>query len=110
MFSNCEGVRHCITCPIQLGRSSAQVYLNAEGLSQHSEFTIELLDEQFRPLPGYSGDECVPVREPGLRRPVRWKQRSVVDDIDGPFRLKANWGGLRPEDAKLFALYVTEDS
>jgi len=30
------------------------------------------------------------------------------DPLDGPFRLRANWGGLRPEDAKLFALYVTE--
>ena len=110
MFTGCEGVQHCITCPVRLERSSAQVYANVEGLSQHSEFTIELLDEQFRPLPGYSGEDCVPLREPGLRQPVRWKQRGTVSDIDGPFRLRANWGGLRPEDAKLFALYVTEDT
>ena len=108
MFSHCEGPQHCVTCPTKLEQSSGQIYANVDGLSQHSEFTIELLDEQFRPLPGYSGEECVPLRESGLRQPVTWKQRSAVGDIGGPFRMRVNWGGLRPEDAKLFALYVVE--
>ena len=101
-------VRHCITCPIRSEGSSARVYANVDGVSEHSELTVELLDEQFRPLPGYSGDDCVPLREPGLRQQVVWKNRDSVRGIDGAFRLRVNFGGLRPEDAQMYALYVTE--
>ena len=73
---------------------------------EHSELIVEVLDEQFRPLPGYSGEACVPLREPGLRQPVVWQGRDSVSEIAGPFRLRVTFGGLRPEDARLHALYV----
>ncbi|MAG35457.1 MAG: hypothetical protein CL878_04315 [Dehalococcoidia bacterium] len=101
-----ERVRHCISCPLGLDGESARVYANADGVWEHSELTVEVLDEQFRPLRGYSGDACVPLREPGLRQPVVWKDRATVTDIAGPVRLRVNFGGLRPEDAKLYAIYV----
>ena len=101
-----DAVRHCITCPIQVTDMPARVYANVAGLWEHSEITVEVLDEQFRPLPGYSGDACLPLRESGLRQPVVWKERDSVGEIDGPFRLRVTFGGLRRDDARLYALYV----
>ncbi|MAG37607.1 MAG: hypothetical protein CL878_15340 [Dehalococcoidia bacterium] len=101
-----RATRHCITCPIQVTDAPGQVYVNVAGVWEHSEITVEVLDEQFRPLPGYSGEACIPLREPGLRQPVVWKDRQAVGEIDGPFRLRVNFNGLRRDDARLFAIYV----
>ena len=65
-------------------------------MGEHAAITVEVLDERFRPLPGWSGDACVPLREPGLRQPVVWKDRDSVSGIDGPFRLRVTFDGLRP--------------
>lgn len=100
--------RHCITCPLRVSDGAARVYANVDRVWEHSELVVEVLDEQFRPLPGYSGEACVPLREPGLRQPVVWKGRDTVSDIAGPFRLRVTFGGVRPEDARLHALYVGE--
>ena len=57
--------------------------------------------------PNSSG--CVPLSGNGLRQPVRWQGGEVLQAAGGVFRLRVNYGaGLRPEDARLFALYVTE--
>ena len=101
-----HGTRHCITCPIEASDTPARVYANVAGLWEHSEITVEVLDEQFRPLPGYSGAACIPLREPGIRQPVVWKDRHSVGEIDGPFRLRVSFNGLRRDDARLYALYV----
>ena len=99
--------RHCITCPLRVqDGGAARVYANVDRVWEHSELIVEVLDEQFRPLPGYSGEACVPLREPGLRQPVVWQGRDSVSEIAGPFRLRVTFGGLRPEDARLHALYV----
>ena len=98
---------HLISCAMRADGSPAKVYANAD-LSKHCPLTVEVLDEQFHPLPGYSGDDCVPLVEDGLRQAVVWKNRDVLPD--GLFRLQVNYGGgLRPEDAKLYALYVAGD-
>ena len=101
-----DAARHCITCPIGAGDGPARVYANVEGVGEHAAVTVEVLDERFRPLPGWSGDACVPLREPGLRQPVVWKDRDSVSGIDGPFRLRVTFDGLRRQDARLYALYV----
>ena len=98
--------RHCITCPLRSDRSAGRVFVNAGGLSRHSELSVEVLDEQFHPVEGYSGDACIPLKEPGLRQPVSWKGMADTIDVSGAFRLQVTWGGIRPEDIKLYALYV----
>ena len=40
---------HFTSCPIQLNRPDTCLYLNADGLSEHSMLEVEILDEQFRP-------------------------------------------------------------
>ncbi|MDP6154096.1 MAG: hypothetical protein QF785_12000 [Phycisphaeraceae bacterium] len=98
--------RHCITCPIKSDNAAGRVFVNADGLGEHSELTVQVLDEQFRPAPGYSGDACVAIKEPGLRQPVSFSDKGDTINIAEPFRLQVTWGGVRPEDARLFAVYV----
>lgn len=97
---------HLVTCPLRAD-GPAQISLNVDGLGQYSEVRVEVLDEQFRPLAGYSGEACLPLQEGGLRVPVRWRDRDSVQGIDGSFRLQVSVGGVRPEDVKLYAAYVT---
>jgi len=101
-----ETARHLITCPISLGATDAQVFLNVGGLSEHSTVTVEVQNEKFQPLPGYEVQDCAALRESGLRVPVRWKGRDGVRVGDGPIRLRVNFGGIRPEDAQLYAIYI----
>jgi len=90
-----SGRYHCITCPVEAHRADARVYINADGFSPHSELRVELLDLQFRPIAGYSGNTVVPVREGGLRTPVRWSGIDAVGQISDPFRIRATWDGVR---------------
>jgi hypothetical protein len=76
-------------------------------LGEHSSMTVELCDEQFHPLPGYSGADCVPLQTPGLRQRIRWREHEAIAGVERPVRLRVNFGGLRPEDIKLFALYIS---
>jgi hypothetical protein len=101
---------HFISCVMRTDRSPAKVFANAVA-SPQSPLTVEVLDEQFRPLPGYSGDDCVPLVEDGFRQPVVWKSGDALPSAGAAsFRLQVNYGGgVRPEDAKLYALYVADD-
>lgn len=96
---------HVISAPIDLGGRPAQVAVNAAGLSQHAQMTVEVLDERFRPLAGYSHRDCRPLQA-GLRQPVTWRGRAVVDGSGGPIRLRVNYAGVRPEDPQLYAIYL----
>jgi hypothetical protein len=97
---------HLVTCPLRAA-GGARVFLNVEGVGQHAEVRVEVLDERLRPVPGLSGDASPPVREAGLRVPVRWRDRDAIGALPGPFRLRVTCAGLRPEDVKLYAVYAT---
>ena len=100
---------HAITCPIHVDGSEVHIYANVDGLSENSRLTVELLDAGFRPLPGYSGGDCIPIKAPGLRVPVMWADRAKLRGIDEAFRVRVSFGGIRPEDARLYALYISQD-
>ena len=72
---------HLISCPIRPGDVN-RVYVNAGGLSEHSHLEVELCDEQFRRLPGYSGEDCIPLTESGFRQPVAWRGKSSLDELE----------------------------
>jgi hypothetical protein len=97
---------HCITCPLST-TGEARVFVNVGGTGPHAELRVEVLDERFQPVPGVSGDACIPVTENGLRTHVRWRGRDTVPGVEGGFRLKLTMAGLRPEDVKLYAVYVS---
>jgi hypothetical protein len=98
---------HFISCPLQVEGEGARLFLNAAGLSDQTHMTVELLDKQFRPLPNYSGDDCIPVTVAGLRQPITWRNRKTVESSLSPFRVRVTWGGKRPEDAYVYALYLS---
>ena len=97
---------HCISCPIDLEREGRQVFVNADRLGEYSQLRVELLDLQFRPIPGFSGKDHGIVAESGLRQLVRWGERSSLEHFGHPVRLRVHWEGIRIEDGRLFALYL----
>ena len=53
----------------------------------------------------FASSECMPL-ESGLRQPVAWRSRRLVDGAGGSIRLRLNYTGIRPEDPRLYAIYV----
>ena len=96
----------CISCPIEIDSDQRGVFVNVDGLGPHSELTVELLDLAFRPLAGFSGSDAASVRESGLRQPVIFGAGGALPKLDHPVRIRVNWVGVRPEDARLYALYM----
>ncbi len=47
------------------------------------------------------------VLKSGLQQPVRWNSQEWVEHRDGAIRIRINFAGIRPEDPKLYAIYVT---
>ena len=97
---------HFVSCPIEID-AAAKLALNIGGLSQYTTVTAELQDEWFNPIPGFGDRECVAPVESGLRQPVEWKNRKVIEPQPKPVRVKLAFGGIRPEDARFFAAYLS---
>ena len=100
---------HFISCPIHLDRPDARLFINAEELSQQSSLKVEVLDERFRPVAGFSGDDCIPLKESGLRQSVAWQGKRSLENLDHPIRIKVSFQGVRPEDAEVYAVYVSHE-
>jgi len=96
-----------VSCPMKLAREGGRVFINADGLSDEAELRVELLDREFKPIPGYSGEDCVPIRTSGFRQAVTWRGKENLEAFHHPIRVRVLFGGERPEDVKLYAIYVT---
>lgn len=95
----------CISRPQPIAAVGGRIYVNADGLSANNHFKVELPDELLRPIPGYSGDDCLPVVKSGFHTPVVWKGGAVVKSSAESVRVRVSWGGDRP-DSRLWAIYV----
>jgi len=95
-----------VSCPIRVVDGKARVYVNASGLGEHSRLTVGLLDEGFRPVPGFSGADAAVLTTSGFREPVTWKGGGAVLPSQRTVRLDIRFEGVRPEDAHLHAAYV----
>ena len=79
--------------------------MNVDGLSEHAKVQVSILDEQLQDVAGYDAASCTePVRS-GLRQQVRWGQREVITS-ETAVRIRVDFGGVRPEDVKLYAVYL----
>ena len=96
---------HFISCPINGEGKPLQVFVNADA-SVDSPVIVELLDLQFRPIQGHSGNDSIPVTQSALRGNVRWDGSDAIAGVGGDFRVKVSFGGTRPELARLYAVYL----
>ena len=80
--------------------------MNVEGINEHSAITVEIQDHAFRPIAGYEHDASQRPVGPGLAQLITWQGRDVIDGVTGPIRVRVNFGGVRPEDVRLYAVYL----
>jgi hypothetical protein len=98
---------HFISSALRVNGAGMRIFVNADGLSEESFLSVELLDEQFKVLPGYSKDESIRITKSGFRQPVAWRGKPSLEQFRHPFRIKVSWGGTRFEDVYVYALYVS---
>ena len=97
-------LRHVISAPIDLEGQPCSVSLNVDGLSEYSQITVDILDERFQPLEGYSREDCLPFTS-GFHQKVKWKRGEWVKGKE-TIRVRLNFTGIRPEDPKVYTIYV----
>ena len=95
-----------ISAPIDLEGQPGRVSLNVDGLSEHAQITVEILDERFQPVAGYAAEDCAPL-ESGFDQTVTWQGRERIE-ADGAIRIRLNCAGIRPEDPQVYAIYVEQ--
>lgn len=98
---------HFITCPFTLDDKTT-VYANVDGLGQYGELKVEVLTKEFIPIPSLAGGNSIPLQKSGLREKISWKNTASLDPSLGQVRLKVTSSGVRPEDVKIFALYLAD--
>lgn len=102
---------HCISSPISNVADESRVCLNVTGLSDAGAMTVEILDEQFRPLPGYAAADFVPITaKSGIHMPVAWRGGATLGQVKQPIRIRVNWSGENQENVRLFAIYLDQPS
>ena len=90
---------------INVSRGSKAI--NASGLSEHSQITVEILNERFVRLHGYTFSDFMPLKsDSGIQLPVKWKHHDLINPTPEPIRIRVNWDGLRMENARVYAVYV----
>ncbi len=96
---------HVVSMPVDVEGKRAAVSLNIGGLGRYSRVRVSILDEEFRPLPGYGAKECLGPKAGGLQQQVTWRGKEHVT-AKGPIRVRVDFEGVRPEDIRLYAVYV----
>jgi hypothetical protein len=96
---------HIISAPVSTGDKPVTVKLNISGIKQWSGVKVTVLDEQLRELPGYTAKDCTGPEESGLAQLVVWGEKQQVM-AKGPIRIRVDFTGVRPEDLRLYAIYV----
>jgi hypothetical protein len=99
-----------ITCPVEITNGSANVYVNASGLTNSSRLRVELLDEAFRSIDGYSGGDAAQFVEDGFRMKAVWKRGDSLLASQGRVRLRVLFEGEAVERCALHAIYIARAS
>jgi hypothetical protein len=101
---------HFISAPIPLdgARAPERVFVNAAGLDADSQIKVEILDEQFRPIAGDTNADAVAVAQDGFRQPAEWRSMKTLEGSE-PIRVRLDFEGNRPEDIRLYAVYVATE-
>jgi hypothetical protein len=88
-----------VTKPLKLDGDQLLINVDARG----GELSGDVLDESGHPLPGYSGDQCVPIADRDeLRAAVGWRQHANLAAL----RSKIVQLRFRLRDAKLYSFQM----
>jgi hypothetical protein len=80
--------------------------MNASGLSESSRLRVELLDEGFRSIEGYSGADAAQFAADGFRMKAVWKRGDSLLASQGRVRLRVLFEGEAAERCALHAIYI----
>lgn len=108
LASDAKREPHIISAPIDLEGKAARLFLNLDYVHAHSSLSIEILDERLNPLPHYLRETCDAPTENGYNQMVTWGGRDAISHLSGRIRIRVDFTGVRPEDARLYALYLRE--
>jgi len=108
LASEAEREPHIISAPIDLEGKAARLYLNLDCVHEHSSLSIEILDERLHPLPGYLRENCDAPTETGYNQLVTWGGGDAIARLSGRIRIRVDFTGVRPEDVRLYAMYLRE--
>ena len=74
-----------------------ELLVNAD--ADNGRLRVEVLDQRGNPVPGYTREDCDPLRQDALRQTVSWNGRSAVASLAGkPIRLR-----FHLEEASLYS-------
>jgi hypothetical protein len=89
------------SAPVVLPARDAELRINADGAAG---LKVDLLDEQWRPIPGFSGGE---VAGPGgLDCPVRWPGRAMAELGGQAARAQVKLSRMPDESPRVYAIRV----
>ena len=97
---------HFLSAPIELDGKSAVLSINIEGITKHSTITVELQDQAYRAISGYEAEVSIGPTEGGFAQIIAWNDHTLIEDLDIPFLVRVNFEGLRPEDIRIYAVYL----
>ncbi len=114
--ATCSGLRRSNSSgepPVTSKNSGEQVHLgaarltvNVDGINEHSDISVEIQDRAFRPVVGYGGGASKAPDGPGLAQAITWQGHDLIDGVTGPIRVRVDFRGVRPEDVRLYAVYL----
>ena len=88
-----DGVGEIVTKPLRFG--GGHLFVNGE--FRFGSLVVEVLDEQGRPLPGFSASDCKPLASADKRKvEISWKSGTLANAAGRPvsFRFKMHCGTL----------------
>lgn len=106
-FNGPESKAHVTSQPIFLNGQTTRIRLNVDGLSPDAQIKVSILDEKLNELSDYRSDDNLDPLESGFRQAVRWRNQDSVRS-DEPIRVRVDFEGRRPEDVKLYAIYLEQ--
>lgn len=90
------------SAPITLPSNGGALTVNADGVAGS---TVEMLDERFRPIPGFAGG--VITGPDGLDCPVRWQGHALAELGSQRVRVQIKMSRISATQPRLYALAVT---
>ena len=102
-----EGAR-VISAPLLItAGETISIRANVSGTGTNAGVRVVLLDENFQPLSGYGKEESSIVDGDSLDTPILWSGKSTYTSDGKPIYGAVDFLGIRPEDVRLHALYIT---